>query len=200
MSHHTIDDQPMSYATASSALMVSGRYTLAPNADLVSEDDTAILHPHFCALYTHFLSLAHNGTAGSIAPYPRWLCVVLNKAFCSRRGHCIEFCTSYRWGTEWEERGIQILGTHRGTNRRAGGPGKCHIYTPNSTTAELTWSNCASSPLWRDRDRGFSCKMRERERNVCDKPNRSAFGHLQINAIQATNLTNMKVPLFYCGS
>lgn len=91
-----MDARQESYATAPSALMASGRYTPAPNADLVAEDDAAILHSHFCALYTHFLSLTHNGTAGSIAPYPCWLCVVLNKAFCSRQAHCIEFCTSYR--------------------------------------------------------------------------------------------------------
>lgn len=91
-----MDARQESYATAPSALMASGRCTPGPNADLVAEDDTAILYSHFCALYTHFLSLTHNGTAGSIAPYPRWLCVVLNKAFCSRQAHCIEFCTSYR--------------------------------------------------------------------------------------------------------
>lgn len=28
---------------------------------------------------------------------------------------------------------------------------------PGHYMAELTWSNCASSPLWRERDRGFSC-------------------------------------------
>lgn len=56
-----MDARQESYATALSALMASGRYTPAPNADLVAEDDTAILHSHFCALYTHFLSLTHNG-------------------------------------------------------------------------------------------------------------------------------------------
>lgn len=91
-----MDARPESYATVPSALMASGRYAPAPNADLVAEDDTAILHSHFCALYTHFSPSLTMGTAGSIAPYPRWLCVVLNKAFCSRQAHCIESCTSYR--------------------------------------------------------------------------------------------------------
>lgn len=49
-----------SQAIAPSALIASGRYTPVPNADLVAEDDTAILHPRFCALYTHFLFHTHN--------------------------------------------------------------------------------------------------------------------------------------------
>lgn len=96
-----MDARQESYATAPSAPMASGRYTPAPNADLVAEDDTAILHSHFFALSIPIFSPSLTmGTAGSIAPYPRWLCVVLNKAFCSRRAHCIESCTSYRWGTD----------------------------------------------------------------------------------------------------
>lgn len=92
-----MDARQESYATAPSALMASGRYTPAPNADLVAEDDTAILHSHFFALSILIFSPSLTmGTAGSIAPYPRWLCVVLNKAFCSGRAHCIQFCTSYR--------------------------------------------------------------------------------------------------------
>lgn len=177
--------------------MVSGRYTPAPNADLVSEDDTAILHSHFCALCTHFLSLAHNGTAGSIAPYPRWLCVVLNKAFCSRQGHCIEFCTSYRWGTEWEERGIQILGTHRGTNRTAGGPGKwqCQIYTP--TVLQLYWpGQIVHLPLAEGIGTGVS-PVRWGKNKMCVM---RYCWHSQITGIPSTDLTSMKVQLFYCGS
>lgn len=53
-----MDDWQKSYEIALSAHMASGRYTSITNADLVAEDDTAI--PHFCTLYTHFLSLTHN--------------------------------------------------------------------------------------------------------------------------------------------
>ena len=96
-----MDARQESYATAPSALMARGRYTPAPNADLLLRMTQRFYTLTFCALYTRFLSLTHNGgTAGSIAPYPHWLCVVLNKALCSRQAHCIEFCTSYRWGTD----------------------------------------------------------------------------------------------------
>ena len=151
-----MDARQESYATAPSALMASGRYTPAPNADLVAEDDTAILHSHFFALSIPIFSPSLTmGTAGSIAPYPRWLCVVLNKAFCSRRAHCIESCTSYRWGTDrllsgWSWGFKHCAHIQRDEKRTAGGPRKrgCHVNTPTwDYRSELSLASVWDSPV-----------------------------------------------------
>lgn len=85
-----------SYAIPLSALMVPGRYTPAPDADLLLRM-TQRFYTLILALSIPIFSPSLTmGTAGSIPPYPHWLCVVLNKAFCSRRAYCIESCTSYR--------------------------------------------------------------------------------------------------------
>lgn len=129
----------------------------------------SLLLPH-----THFLSLTM-ATAGSITPYPCWLCIVLNKALCSRQVHCIEFCISYRTATDkLLSRGLIGWSWEDSTIAREDGEECCWSWkikmlhactyppvqkdTQIMTIAELTWSNCASSPLWSDRDRGFSCE------------------------------------------
>lgn len=91
-----MDARQESYATAPSALMASGRYTPAPNADLVLRMTQRFYTLTFALSIPIFSPSLTMGTAGSIAPYPRWLCVVLNKAFCSRQAYCMEFCTNYR--------------------------------------------------------------------------------------------------------
>lgn len=93
--------------------MAPSRYTPAPNAESVADDDTAILYSHFCVLYGNFLSLTHKGDSWIYSTTSSWHCVVLNKAFCSRQTHCMEVCTSYRWGThrliEWVELKLNML-------------------------------------------------------------------------------------------
>lgn len=91
-----MDARQESYATAPSALMASSRYTPAPSADLVAEDDTAILHSHFCALYTHFLSLTHNGDSWIYSTISSLALCCAEQSILQQAGHCIVFCTSYR--------------------------------------------------------------------------------------------------------
>lgn len=85
-----------SYAIPLSALMVPGRYTPAPDADLLLRMTQRFYTLTLALSIPIFSPSLTMGTAGSIPPYPHWLCVVLNKAFCSRRAYCIESCTSYR--------------------------------------------------------------------------------------------------------
>lgn len=56
-----MDARQESYAIAPSALMAPGRYTPAPNADLLLRMTQRFYTLTFCALYTHFLPLTHNG-------------------------------------------------------------------------------------------------------------------------------------------
>lgn len=171
-----IDAKQESYATAPSALMVPGKFTPAPMLIYCwGWHSNSTLH--FCAPIPVFSPSFTKGTTGSIALYPHWLCVVLNKAFCSSQAHCIEFWISYRWWTDRPLSG-RLIGWSWGFKYcvHIQRWGKTHFlswkmilshphmhkwycfYVLLMTTAILTWSNCASSPLWRDRDRGFSCK------------------------------------------
>lgn len=57
-----MDTRQESYATAPSALMAPGRYTPAPNADLLLRMTQRFYTLTFAlSFYTHFLSLTHNG-------------------------------------------------------------------------------------------------------------------------------------------
>lgn len=91
-----MDARQESYAIAPSALMAPGRYTPLPNADLLPRMTQRFYALTFALSILIFSPSLTKGTAGSIPPHPRWLCVVLNKAFCSGPAHCIESCTSYR--------------------------------------------------------------------------------------------------------
>lgn len=133
-------------------------------------DDTAILHSHFCTLHTHFLSLTHNGDSWiyttisslalccaeqSILPHAGPLYRVLRQLQMRDR-------QAIEWGTDWVDQGIQILHTHTEVGEgchKSWAMRLSHILLDVTIIimTVLTWSNCASSPLWRDRDRGFSC-------------------------------------------
>lgn len=61
---------------------------------------------------------------------------------------------------------------------------KCLLNLEVLSVNILTWSNCASSPLWRDRDRGFSCNIGESQRVVKEyinqKPLDTVWKHISI--------------------
>ena len=124
-----MDARQESYATAPSALMVLGRCTPAPNADLVAEDDTAILHSHFCALYTHFLSLTHNGDSWIYSTISSLALCCAEQSILQQAGPLYRVLHQLqmrdRRAIEWVELGIQTLRTHtEGTEWTAGGPVK----------------------------------------------------------------------------
>ena len=95
-----MDDRQKSYVIAPSALMVLGRCTPLPDPDLLLRMTQRFCTLTFALYIPIFSSSLTIGTAGSIPPYPHWLCVLLNIAFCSRPAHCTEICIIYRWGTD----------------------------------------------------------------------------------------------------
>lgn len=95
-----MDDRQKSYVIAPSALMVLGRCTPLPDPDLLPRMTQRFCTLTFALYIPIFSSSLTIGTAGSIPPYPHWLCVLLNIAFCSRPAHCTEICIIYRWGTD----------------------------------------------------------------------------------------------------
>lgn len=171
-----MDAMQESYETASSGLMASGRYTPAPRADLVVEgwhsDSTfSVLR----SLYP--FSLPHS-------QWDSWIYSAISSLAlcCAEQSILQQTGLLYRVLHQLQMRDRQATHSRRscggalgGTKRTAGGPLKLDFQMYRTThvqyavflnpllTALLTWSNCASSPLWRDRDKGFSCK-KERER------------------------------------
>lgn len=126
----------------------------------------------FCPLYTHFLFLVYSGDRWIYSTISSLALCSAEKAFRSRQAYCIRFCSSYRWGINRSLRdrnwGFRYFALAEEQNGESGPEtAKCLNNLVFPSVDILTWSNCASSPLWRDRDRGFSCKMGE---SVKDNP------------------------------
>lgn len=111
-----MDARQESYATAPSALMVLGRYTPAPNADLLLRM-TQRFYTHFWTLYTYFLSLTHKGdrwiysTISSLALCCAEQSILQQAGLLYRVLHQLQMRD--RRATQWVELGIQILHTQK---------------------------------------------------------------------------------------
>lgn len=111
-----MDARQESYATAPSALMAPGRYTPAPDADLLPRMTQRFYHSHFCALYTHFLSLTHNGDSWIYSTISSLALCCAEQSILQQAGLLYRVLQRLqmrdRQAIEWVEPGSQILHTH----------------------------------------------------------------------------------------